>query len=108
MKTANLVLAVVISSFTVSAPVYAGGSAEHFSESLGHSVQAIGHSTVAGFKLVSGSVAIPLVIVGEIGKASGEAGEALWEEANTSLPLTEKVLTVGPSPADAMASEGDN
>ena len=108
MKTSHLVSAVVIGSFTLSAPVFAGGSAEHFSESLGHSVQAVGHSTVAGFKLVSGSVAIPLVIVGEIGKASGEAGEALWEEANTPLPLTEQVLTVGPSPAEAMSAEEEN
>ncbi len=47
-------------------------------------------------------VAIPLMISGEIGKASGEIGEELWEEANTPLPITEEVITAGPRPADAM------
>jgi len=89
----------------LSMPVIAGGSAQHFSNSLDHSVQALGHSTVAGFKLVSGAVAIPLMISGEIGKASGEIGESLWDEANAPLPITEEVITVGPTPAEAMAKE---
>ena len=42
---------------------------------------------------------------GEIGKASGEIGESLWEEANAPLPITEEVITVGPTPADAMAKQ---
>jgi len=90
---------------SLSIPVIAGGSAQHFSDSLDHSVQAIGHSTVAGLKLVSGAVAIPLMMSGEIGKASGEIGESLWDEANTPLPITEEVITVGPTPAEAMAEE---
>ncbi len=89
----------------LSVPVYAGGSAQHFSDSLDHSAQALGHVTVAGLKLVSGAVAIPLMMSGEIGKASGEIGESLWEEANAPLPITEEVITVGPTPADAMAKE---
>ena len=89
----------------LSVPVYAGGSAQHFSDSLDHSVQALGHVTVAGLKLVSGAVAIPLMMSGEIGKASGEIGESLWEEANAPLPITEEVITVGPTPADAMVKQ---
>ncbi len=90
---------------SLSMPVFAGGSAKHFSDSLDHSAQALAHSTVAGFKLVSGAVAIPLMISGEIGKASGEIGESLWDEANTPLPITEEVITDGPTPAEAMAKE---
>ena len=91
--------------FSLSMPVIAGGSAQHFSDSLDHSVQALGHSTVAGLKLVSGAVAIPLMMSGEIGKASGEIGESLWDEANSPLPITEEIITVGPAPAEAMAKE---
>jgi len=90
---------------SLSIPVYAGGSAQHFSDSIDHSAQALGHVTVAGLKLVSGAVAIPLMISGEIGKAIGEIGETLWDEANTPLPITEEVITDGPTPADAMAKQ---
>ncbi len=89
----------------LSTPVYAGGSAQNFSDSLDHSAQAVALSTVAGLQLVSGAVAIPLMITGEIGKASGEIGESLWEEANAPLPITEEVFTAGPTPADAMAEQ---
>jgi hypothetical protein len=95
--------AVILLSFSM--PVLAGGSAQHLSDSLNHSLQALAHSTAAGFKLVSGVVAIPLMVSGEIGKASGEIGEALWEEANTPLPITEEVITAGPTPAEAMSKE---
>lgn len=89
----------------LSTTVYAGGSTQHFGASLDHSAQAIGHSTAAGVKLVSGAVAIPLLMGGEIGKVSGEIGEVLWEEANTPLPITEEVITASPTPAKAMADE---
>ncbi len=105
MKTFIRNIGSVATLLSLSMPVFAGGSAQHFSDSLDHSAQALGHVTVAGLKLVSGAVAIPLMISGEIGKASGEIGESLWEEANAPLPITEEVITVGPTPADAMAKE---
>ncbi len=105
MKTFIRNIGSVATLLSLSMPVFAGGSTQHFSDSLDHSAQALAHSTVAGFKLVSGAVAIPLMIGGEIGKASGEIGESLWEEANTPLPITEEVITVGPTPAEAMAKE---
>lgn len=91
--------------FSLSMPAMAGGIAHHLSESLDHSAQAIVHTTAAGFKLVSGVIAIPLMAGGEIGKVSGEIGEELWDEANSPLPVTEEVITSGPAPAEAMASE---
>ncbi|MCK5433464.1 MAG: mechanosensitive ion channel protein MscS [Gammaproteobacteria bacterium] len=105
MKTFIRNIGSVATLLSLSMPVFAGGSAQHFSDSLDHSAQALGHVTVAGLKLVSGAVAIPLMMSGEIGKASGEIGESLWEEANAPLPITEEVITVGPTPADAMAKE---
>jgi len=105
MKTFIRNIGSVATLLSLSMPVFAGGSAQHFSDSLDHSVQALGHVTVAGLKLVSGAVAIPLMMSGEIGKASGEIGESLWEEANAPLPITEEVITVGPTPADAMVKQ---
>ena len=107
MNTKLLLSGTVALLSGVFTPVYAGGSVQHIGDSLNHSAQAIAHSTAAGIKLVSGSIAIPLIIGGEIGKASGEAGAALWEEANTPFPITEEVITAGPSPAEAMAAEED-
>jgi hypothetical protein len=98
-------LAVVLITSAFAAPVLAGGSAQHFSNAVNHSGQALGHSTVAGLKLVSGAASVPLLITGEVGKASGELGEALWDEANTELPIGEDVITAGPSPAEAVNGE---
>ena len=90
---------------SLSMPVFAGGSVQHSADSLDHSAQALAHLSAAGIKLVSGTVAIPLLMSGEIGKASGEIGEALWKEANTPLPITQELITAGPTPAEAMANE---
>ena len=92
-------------------PAYAGGSLEHSSQALEMSLQAIGHSTIAGLKLVSGAAAVPLVSVGEIGKVSGEIGNELWEEANTPIadafPVSDEVVTVGPDPKQQLENSND-
>lgn len=98
-------LAVLTITSVIAAPALAGGSAQHFSNAVNHSAQAAAHSTAAGVKLVSGAVAVPLMITGEIGKASGQLGEAMWDEANTELPITDETITAGPAPADAMKEE---
>ncbi len=98
----NIRLFILSVLLIMSSAVFANGSLQHFSQAVDHSAQAVGHSTAAGMKLVSGAVAVPLMIGGEIGKASGEIGEALWEESNAPFPISEDVLTVGPRPSDAM------
>jgi hypothetical protein len=105
MKTSIRPITSAVILFCVSAPVFAGGSIQHFGNSIDHSAQAIAHSTVGGLKLVSGAIAIPLILGGEIGKVSGEIGATLWDEANTTLPITEEVITAGPTPAEAMSKE---
>lgn len=99
----------VVSALICAGPAMAGGSEEHFADSLEHSAQAIASATVGSFKLVSGAAAVPLMMIGSVGAASGELGEALWDEANapigTPLEVTDDVITVGPAPADAMAAE---
>ena len=96
---------VVVGLFCASTAATAGGSLQHLGESLNHSAQAVAHSTAAGVKIVSGVVSIPLMAVGEVGKVSGEIGEELWNEANTTLPISETVLTANPSPKQVMNEE---
>lgn len=88
-----------------SGPAFGGGASEHVSAAVTHSGNAVAHTSVAAVKLVSGAVAAPLMVSGEVGKASGRMGEALWEEANTPLPVTDEVITAGPPPARAMGRE---
>lgn len=86
----------------LTGPAHAQGSTRHFSKAAGHSANAIAHASIGTGKLVSGAVAVPLMVSGEAGKASAELGTDLWNEANKGLPITDEVITVGPSPADAM------
>ena len=106
MRTRSAYLGATLLSLAIALPATAGGAAEHFSESLAHSAQAVGHSAAAGFKVVFAAAAVPLMVVGEIGKASGEIGEELWEEANrpigAPLAITEEVVIAGPAPAEAV------
>ena len=89
--------------------VHAGGSVEHSARALEMSMQALGDSTIAGMKLASGAAAVPLISVGEVGKVSGEIGNELWEEANTTetnaFPVSDEVITTGPQPDKQLEQE---
>jgi hypothetical protein len=81
------------------------GSAQHLSQSLTHSGQAIGHASIGTVKLTAAVVAVPLKIVGTVGRASGHAGDAIWDFANEPakpLALGDDTLTAAPTPAQAM------
>lgn len=90
----------------------AGGSLEHSSRALQHSVNAVGYSVTAGAQLVSGAAAIPLGFVGAVGQMSQDLSEELWDAANapigTPLPITDKVVTVGPPPSEAIRPKASN
>ena len=111
MKSITLKLTVFALMIFGSMNVTAAGPSHHLSEASKNSAQAITHLPIAGVKLVSGVVAVPLIIVGEIGNISGQAGTALWEEANRPigepLQITDEVITSGKSPEDAMKIEGE-
>ena len=48
-------------------------------------VEAIAHIPIVGLKVAGGAAALPLMIVGEIGNLSGQAGESLWEAAKRPI-----------------------
>lgn len=85
--------------FITAQPAFAGESLGHSVQGSKHASQAVGHSAVGASKLTSGIVAVPLMAVGEVGKAVGSAGEEMWDAANTPLPISDETVTAGPPPS---------
>lgn len=50
-------------------------------EGTSNPIEAIVQIPVAGVRIATGAVALPLMFVGEIGNISGQAGEQLWQNA---------------------------
>ena len=109
MKSNIVKLVIATSMIFGSASVMAAGPSQHLSQASAHSVQAIAQTSVAGVKIVSGVVAVPLMLVGEVGNASGQAGHALWDSANQPigepLAITDEIITSTVSPEQAMQGE---
>ncbi len=106
MHTKTLAGLAITVMLTLSQPAMAQGSVQHSGQALKHSVEAIGHTAVAGMKLSSAAVAVPLGFSAGIGHASGQASEALWENANAEigepLIITDETIVAGPTPDAAI------
>lgn len=103
MKTLNKVLLILLTTTSLQSFADSGAS-KNASVAAKHSALAAAHGTVASAKLGSAIIATPLIIVGAIGNVSLTAGNALMESALSTTPLeiTEKTITVAPSPAQMM------
>jgi len=106
MKTVNQIFALGL-MLTSSQLVFAADSVGNAGASLNHSGKAIKHAAIASGQVVSGAAAVPLIAVGEVGKASGKAGEALMNVATDTQPLevTDMNLTAEPAPAVVMKTD---
>jgi len=109
MKNTKILTVAVLMTLGTTQAAYAQGSAQHFSEAVGHSAQATGHSIVAGAKLASSAVAVPLIVIGGVGQVSQAAGEDLWDIANqpigAPLPISDETVSVGPAPNIAIKND---
>lgn len=105
-NTYHIALSLLLAAHAADAP--AGGSAAASAKALEHAVQAVGYSLESGFKLVSGAVAVPLTLSGELGQASGDLGAQLWDAANAPpgepFPISDEIVTARP-PAPAENSK---
>lgn len=105
-QTSTLLAGSLLLGIVTTQPAHAMGSAQHLSEAVVHSTQAVGHSVVGSAQLASGVVAVPLIAVGSVGQVSQQAGNDLWQIANepigTPLPISDETITAGPSPAQAI------
>lgn len=106
MKTLSNMFLVAL-MFAGSQTAMALDSIGNASASVKHSGKAIKHAAVASGQLVSGAVAVPMIAAGELGKASGKAGEALMDVATDkeTLEVTDTNLTAEPAPAVMMKDE---
>ncbi len=77
-------------------------SAGHSGQASTHSAQSAGHSLAASGKAVSAIGAVPLKVVGGIGKAADAAGDALLNAAGQPLKVDDETVTVGPPPSEAL------
>ena len=106
MKQFHKILSLGAVTLMLSHAVLAADSIGNATASVKHSGNAIKHGAVASGQLVSGAVAVPLVVVGELGKASGKAGDALMDVALDKQPLeiSDTNVTAEPAPAIVMNS----
>jgi hypothetical protein len=103
MKYVTQIFAVSL-TLIASQAAFAADSIGNAAASVNHSGKAIKHAAVASGQFVSGAVAVPLIAAGELGKATGKAGEALMDVATDkqSLEVSDITLTAEPAPAVVM------
>jgi len=86
--------------------VHAKGASENASAASKHSVLAGSHALKSSGQVVSGVVAVPLLVVGSIGEASREIGSGLIDVAtdnnDEALEISDKIITADRSPAEVM------
>lgn len=102
MNTVNQLLSAAL-LLTASSMTFAADSVGNAGAASRQSGQAAKHGALAAGQVVSATVAVPLVVVGEVGKAGGKAGEALAEFAvDQPLEVSDVTLTADPAPAAMM------
>ena len=111
MKKIMTTLTLIIGLIAAGPQANAAGSGQHSAQAStnaaqasAHMAAASGHAIVGVTKLASGAVAVPLMISGAVGKASGKAGEVLWNGAEIGKPLkvSDETVTAGPAPDQAL------
>jgi hypothetical protein len=81
----TILKSIVLALITTSSITAMGTETNHKTDTLSNPVEVIAHVPIVGLKIASGIAAVPLMIVGEIGSLSGQAGESLWEAANRPI-----------------------
>ena len=83
MKTTFLksIVLAIVTSFSMTTMA----EDNHQADKSIHPVEAIAHIPVVGFKVASGVAAVPLMIVGEVGELSSQAGQTLMEVARRPI-----------------------
>lgn len=100
IKMVTLVSAILV-LFTGGACASSGSEAasvQHSAQASEHLSLAGAHASTGGAKFTAGVAAVPLLVVGEIGKGAGATGEVLWENANSPLEISEQTIVAGPPP----------
>jgi hypothetical protein len=95
-------LTLTILLFFSAAAAQAQDSLQHASDALGESVVTTGQLSEAGVKVVGGSIAAPLIVVGSVvavgGSVVADAGSDMWQSANAPLEVSPETLVGQPVP----------
>ena len=95
-------LALTILLFFSAAAVQAQESLQHASDASGESVVTTGRLSEAGVKVVGGSIAAPLIVVGSVAAVGGsavvDAGSDMWQSANAPLEVSPETVAGRPVP----------
>jgi hypothetical protein len=107
MKNKKAIFSILMAIGASQAFALPGGSAQHASKAVKHSGKALSHTVVSAGKVASGAVAVPLLVIGNLGPVSAAAGEALWDNATQQKPLTitDKTITADPAPQFALRKD---
>ena len=95
MKAQKYVFMLLAAFLLTVQPAFAGESLGHSIQGSKHASKTMAHSAIGAAKLTSGIVAVPLMGIGEVGTAVGDSGKALWDSANTPLPISDETVTAG-------------
>lgn len=108
----KIVKKLLISTLLVISPFsFADSATEHASHASKHSVLASGHTLASGTQVASAVVAIPVIASAGVVMTSAAVEQAVSDSLNQSvahhnknapLVITEIVVTVEPTPAEAM------
>ena len=104
MKSFKLVFT-LITAFSSTIVLANSGASTNLSAASKHSVLAVSHGVKASGQVVSGVVAVPLLVVGQIGSASLATGESLMNHATGTEPLTVTEMTITADPAPNVVME---
>jgi len=97
MKSSTKVTSLLLLAAVLTTPAWA--VSDNASQAGKHSAMALAHTGVATTKVVSAVAAAPLVVIGELGKAAGEAGDSMMGYALEDEPLEISDDTVIADPA---------
>lgn len=104
---AILIIAVIVMSISVN-QVFAQGISKNISAASKHSVYAVSNGVVASAKVVSGVIAIPLLVIGNTPEFSKKTGQALMDAAVADTPLFISDVTITADPAPQIIMKIDD
>jgi hypothetical protein len=107
MKSFKLVFT-LITVFSSTIAIANSGASTNLSAASKHSVLTVSHGVKASGQVVSGVVAVPLLIVGQVGSASLATGESLMDHAVGTEPLTVTEMTITADPAPQSVLQKDD
>lgn len=106
-----IIVSVSVSGAAFAKDTYLGRAFQESGKASVHCAKAVGNAAAGSGQVVAGSAAVPLMVSGKIGEASGKAGDGLMDAATSRpapdapLPVGEEVVSAGPSPDNALNPE---